>query len=210
MINSVSSAASLYRSVSSAMRPAINNPHTQTPANTSFGDAVSVTLSPAAEGVQKLGSDFKRLTLDPAYHLQQAEVGLKDLMARLGIPENTDIQIEVQENGEISVDGDHPLMSQLAESLNGDDADPFLRSSFIFARNGTIMSHIGVAADLAANGASESPGKADHYHDWVRSVAANAQSSSMSVSMSGGALSASLVDRNGTAYDAESGLTLPA
>ncbi|MEH6495650.1 MAG: hypothetical protein V7740_07915, partial [Pseudomonas marincola] len=183
MINSVSSAASLYRSVSAAVTPATSAAQTQVPVKNGFGEAVSVALSPAAEGVQKLGSDFTRLTLDPAYHLQQAEVGLKDLIARLGIPENTDIQIEVQENGDISVDGDHPLMAQLAESLNGDAADPFLRSAFILARNGSIMSHIGAAADLAANGASESPGKADHYYDWVRSVAANAQSSTMSVSM---------------------------
>mgnify|MGYP000608809971 CR=1 FL=1 len=208
MINSVSNAASLYRSVSAAVTPAINIAQTQAPVKNGFGEAVSVNLSPAAEGAQKLDSDFKRLTLDPAYHLQQAEVGLKDLMARLGIPENTDIQIEIKENGEISVDGDHPLMLQLTESLNGDDADPFLRSSFIFARNGTIMSHIGTAADLAANGASENPGKADHYYDWVRSVAANAQSSSMSVFMSGGALSAFLTDLNGR-HDADGGTTLP-
>ncbi|OUR78459.1 hypothetical protein A9Q83_07450 [Alphaproteobacteria bacterium 46_93_T64] len=182
----------------------------QTQPSATEGDAVLVTLSPAAEGAKKLLSEFPRLSLDPAVHMQKAEVALKDLMARLGIPENTDVQIEVQPDGKINVEGDHPLISQIEESLNGEEADQELRSALIFAHNGSIISHIGKAVEMAMRGADERSGMMESYHNWVRNVANEAKGSSFAVNFSNGELTGSLVGRNGQAFNPGEGLTLPA
>ena len=210
MISPTHSAASLFQTGYSSVGQVGNMAQPQAQEKSGYGDAVTVTLSPAAESAQKLGSVIPRFTIDPEFHMQRAEVALKDLMARLGIPESTEIQIEVQADGDISATGDHPLVSQIEETLNGEGADQYLRSALIFARNGSIMMRIGEASELASNGADKRPDMTEYYFDWVKSVASHAQNSSYSANFSNDRLTGFLVNHTGNTQEALSELSLPA
>ncbi len=129
-------------------------------------------------------------------------------MARLGIPENTEVQINIRNDGTFTVDGEHPLMSQIEEKLN-DGTERELRNALIGAHNGSVIMHIGEAVEIAMKGADANPSKTDFYYDWVRNVANGAKNSSYDVTLNGGELSASLVDKSGKPYDIGSGLVLP-
>jgi len=211
MINSTNNNVSIYPTAYASTGQATKPIPTQPQASSAYGDAVTVTLSPAAESAKTLSSLASELTMDSAVHMQRAEVELKEFMSRLGMSADTDIEIEVRNDGTISVEGDHPLMYKIEEGLNsGEEGSRDLRNALIGAHNGSVITHIGKAAEMASRGADANPSMMETYYGWVKNVANEVKNSSFAVNFSNGELTGSLVGRNGQAFNPGDGLTLPA
>ncbi|MEH6495649.1 MAG: hypothetical protein V7740_07910 [Pseudomonas marincola] len=211
MINSTQNNTSIYPTAYAATGQAVEKAPTQPQTSSPYGEAVTVSLSPAAEGAKTLASMALEITIDPAVHMERAQVELKAMMARLGMSADTDIDIEILNDGTISVEGDHPLVSKMEEDLNaGDPQARKLRNALIGAHTGSVMVHIGEAVSLAMQGADDNPSMMETYYGWVKTVADTAKNSSFHASFSNGEISGSLVGSDGKAYSPGDGLTLPA
>lgn len=173
-------------------------------------DAVVVDVSENAQTANRLLRDLAPLDANPAPHLKAAETRLKELMQDLGIPETTKVNISVTKEGTFTVEGEHPLFSQIEEKLN-DGSERELSNSLKGAHNGSIMMRIGTAIELAMQGADANSNMTDTYYSWVKNtVAAQAISMGYEATFNGGTLSGTLIDSKGVAVAYNEGLSLPA
>lgn len=171
-------------------------------------EPVIVELSNQARETQKLLSDLPPLIFDPAVQMQNAENRLKELMRELAIPEGSKVEITSRPDGTFSVEGDHPLLSKIEQSLN-DGNERELRNSLIGAHTGTMLQRIGSAIEQAMLGVDANPEKIDSYYGWVRAIANEAKAMDFAFSLESGSLEGSLINNQGQRIAANQNLNLP-
>ncbi|MEP3248453.1 MAG: hypothetical protein ABJN40_22355 [Sneathiella sp.] len=173
--------------------------------------AVTVEVSEAGKQMSSLLENIPNFSLDPAFHLKNAESQLKDLMSKFGISAETEVSIKSKGDGTYTVSGDHPLMGEVEKMINSDDpAVRDLRNSLAGAHTGSVLQRIAAAQEVAVNAADANPAKADMYYSWLVNTAKSASNMGFSMSMSNGEMTGTLIDREGNAVAANEGLTLPA
>ncbi|MBL4906565.1 MAG: hypothetical protein JKX94_03860 [Sneathiella sp.] len=211
MINDISASNSIYSTQAvSQVYSAASAPPENTDIKETESEAVTVDLSENAKAANKVISELVPLSLDPAIHLQKAENRLKELMTKLGIPETTEVDIQIDATGSFKVAGDHPLLSKIEEQLN-DGSERELSNHLKSAHNGSIIQRIGAAVEMAMQGADANPAMTDTYYGWVKNtVAAQAKSMGYSATFNNGTLSGSLINAEGKRIALNEGLTLPA
>jgi|GEM_PF-2496705 len=210
MINSVSGNNSVYSA--QAVTQAYNN-NSQSAAEARktdpYGDAVQVEVSEGAKTVKEALESLGPISLDPAIHLQKAETRLKELMAELGMPENSEIKITTNSDGSLVVEGDHALTAVIEERLN-DGTERELSNALISAHTGTVIQRIAAAVEMASAAAEKDPQNADTYYNWVRdTVNPSATSMGFEVNFTNGTISGSLLNSQGQKVAVNDGLTLP-
>lgn len=208
MIENVSGGNTVYAAKAATQSYQTTAPEKkETPDNR--GEAVIVDVSENATKAKKLITELGPITLDPAVHLQKAEIRLKELMNDWGIPETTDMEIHRNKDGTFKISGDHPLLVKIEESLN-DGSERELANSFTAAHSGSIITRIGEAVGMAMRGADQNPAMTDTYYNWVKNtVAAEAKSMDYAMTFSNGNLSGSLVNSEGVKIAIGEGLSLP-
>lgn len=210
MINSVGGHNPVYAAQSVSQAYSNNTRGAEsTPKTDPYGDAVLVDLSEEAKTVRKSLSDISSITLDPAVHLDRAEARLKELMAELGIPETSEVNITVNSDGSFEVEGEHALTTVIEERLN-EGSERELSNAIKGAHNGSVIQRIGAAVEIASNAAANDPMNADTYYNWVRNtVNPSATSMGYEVTFANGTLSGSLVNSEGQKVAVGDSLTLP-
>ncbi|MEH6405068.1 MAG: hypothetical protein V7750_16950 [Sneathiella sp.] len=174
-----------------------------------YGDAVQVDVSEGAKTVRKTLDDVSMIRLDPVFHMDKAETRLKELMAELGMPENTEVKITTNSDGSFEVEGDHALTAVIEEKLN-DGTERVLSNALKAAHTGTVIQRIAAAVEMASNAAAKDPMNSDAYYNWVRdTVNPSATSMAFEVNFANGTLSGSLLNSEGQKVAVSDGLTLP-
>ena len=173
--------------------------------------AVTVEISETARTVSSLLEGIESFNLDPEFHLKNAEGQLKTLLSKFGISSSEDVLIETKGDGSYTLKGEHPLLTEVEKLINSDDKSARdLRNSLAGAYNGSVLQHIGKATEMAMAGADANPSKTDAYYNWIVTVSKSTKGMGFAMTLENGALSGSLVDRQGKAFAAGEGLTLPA
>lgn len=95
---------------------------------------------------------------------RRAEDGLKAAMQQLGIPSNSKVSINLNNDGAISVTGGGNKNAEL-EAIVNNNMD--LRNSIVAAQNSAYMGRIGDAVSQAQNAMNANPSKADYYNNWL-------------------------------------------
>ncbi len=208
MINEINSANTLFATSRATAAYSATPPVEPPSASENETPAVEVELSEKAQKTKTLLENIPRLSLDPAVHIANAEKQFKDLMNRMGIPADTEFEIEANRDGSFTVTGDNPRLKEIEEKIN-DGSERELRNSLVGAHTGSIIQRIGAAVEKAMTAADANPGMTDTYYDWVLSVANGAKSMGFSMTYADGSLSGSLVNGKGEAVAAAEGLTLP-
>jgi len=170
--------------------------------------AVEVSISPAGRNVGNLVADWGPLIIDPAVHMARAETALREVMAGLGIPASTGVEIRSNGDGSFRVEADHPKAAELEAMINSGDARE-LRNGLIGAHTGTVVQRIASATVMAAEGAERNPGQAERYNAWVQSVASEAATMGFDFLFDGDRLTGSLVSAGNRLASAAAGLALP-
>ncbi len=170
----------------------------------------TVEISETGKSVSRLLNEVSNFSLDPAFHLANAETQLKEIMARFGIPETEDVSIKSTGDGRYTVSGDHPLLGEVENLVNSDDPSVRdLRNSLAGAHTGATLQRIAAAAEMAMKGADANPAKTEQYYNWILTVANGAKNMDYDITLQNGELSGSLIDGEGKRIAAASGLTLP-
>ncbi len=191
-----------------AYKAATQNPVS---ANPPRDPATTVEVSEAAKTVSSILQELPEFNLNPEFHLRNAQGQLKTLLSQFGISSGEEVRIETTGDGQYSLSGKHPLLSEVEKLLNSDDrAVAELRNSLAGAYNGSIIQHIGKAVEMAMAGADANPARTETYYNWIVSVSKGTKNMQFAVTMSNGELTGSLQDRNGKAFVAGEGLKLPA
>lgn len=207
MIQDVTNSTSVIQSkqVAAAYTKSAPSP---TPVNSD--PAVIVEVSKAGQTISSILEDLPAFNLDPAFHLNNAEGQLKTLLSKFGISSSEDVSIETNGDGNYTLKGEHPLLSEVEKLINSDDMSARdLRNSLAGAYNGSIIQHIGKAAEMAMAGADANPSQTDTYYNWIVTVSKSTAGMGYAMSFENGELNGSLVDRQGKSFAAGEGLTLP-
>ncbi len=210
MINDVTQSSSLYQvqRANNAYSNAAAEKSTSVEARQEPKDTVEI--SETGKSVSKLLDEISNFSLDPAYHLANAETQLKEVLARFGIPATEDVSIQSTGDGRYTVSGDHPLLGEVEKLINsGDPSVMDLRNSLAGAHTGATLQRIVAAMEMAMAGSEANPGKAELYGNWILTVANGAKNMDYAMTFKNGELSGSLVDGEGKRIAARDGLTLP-
>lgn len=159
----------------------------------------SATGIPLSAGAEEL------LDLDAAR--ARAEAGLKEMMQGLGISGDLDFEITVRNDGYVEVTSDHPRAAEIEEAIN---SDPELRNNLVSVHAISTTLRVATAMSQAMEAARNDEAKAETYFNWVRGIAEQTAGTGHAFSMSGGRLTASLVDAAGNRFGVAENLTLPA
>ncbi len=188
MIGTATSAArnayATMTATTSASKTNASAAQTQTGASDS---ATEVSLSPGGKLLSSLPTSF----MDPKYHMANAEKRLNELMAEMGIPPGTDIDMHVSNSGRITVSGDSEKLAELEKMLN-DGSEMDLRNSLIGAHSASIMHECAMAAQQTSRRAEANPQAAETIWTQLIAQAERIGRQSADFSFSGGKLSGSL------------------
>lgn len=174
-------------------------------------EAVKVSVSDHAKKAYETSKSLPDLVieLNPEVHKKNAAARLQVVMAELGIPADTQIDIKTSNSGKITVTADHPKAEELEKMLN-DGTEMELRNSLIGAHTSAIIQRIGKAMEMAKNAADADPSRLNEFYQWVLSVADHAKGLSGNYTYNQGEVTGGLVRANGTALAIDEGLNLPA
>lgn len=159
----------------------------------------SATGIPLSAGAEDL------LDLDAAR--ARAETGLKEMMQGLGISGDLDFEITVRNDGYVEVTSEHPRADEIEEAIN---SDPELRNNLVSVHAISTTLRVATAMSQAMEAARNDEANAETYFNWVRGIAEQTAGTGHAFSMSGGSLTASLVDAAGNRFGVAENLTLPA
>lgn len=184
-----------------------------TPGSTGTGrsghEGDSVTLSDTAREILTLRTpDGREIEVRPLTGLRvitpqsarlEAEAGLQQVMADLGIEDDLEFAIRSRDDGTLAVSGGHPRAAEIEAAIND---DPALRKTLRelhmtsrFAYEGPLMREaIEAARDLEEVSPGSDPFAA------TRALRERMQDSSYTLTMTGGVLSTAFVDPAGNRF----------
>ena len=189
MIGTVTSAARNAYAITTATTGSskANSSPAQTETSASR-DAVKVDLSPGG----LLISDLE-IILDPKVHMANAEKRLNELMAEMGIPPGTDVDIHLSNSGQFTVRGDNEKLAELQDRLN-DGSEMELRNSLVGAQSSTIIQRIAAASQRTQSQVQASPQNTEALWNQMLAEADRIKALDVDFAFSGGTLAGSLAD----------------
>ena len=156
---------------------------------TATDDATTLDLSPGAQLLASLPS----FSLDPKVHMANAEKRLGELMRQMGIPPDTDIDINVSSSGQITVSGDNDKLAELQTMLN-DGTEMDLRNSLIATQTCATIQRIAAATQETQAKVEANPADIEALWNQMLADAEGIKSQSVDFSFSGGSLTGTFSD----------------
>ena len=167
----------------------------------------SVTLSEAAQTIVRLrdGTEALPIPLDklklitPQGQRSEAEAGIRQMMADLGIEGDLEFSAKQREDDSMAVTSDDPRAAEIETAING---DPALRRAL---RNMRMSSKIGYEFPAmremfeASRAAEDKPFAADLFGN-VRSARERTEAASYAFTMTGDVLTTAFVDPSGARF----------
>ena len=186
MIGSVTAASQTAYANSTASTRTVSASEART-ASTQQSDKIDISLPAASLAT------LPEFSLDPRVHMARAETQLNELMAKLGIPPTTEVNIHLSNSGQFTVEGDHKKLAELEKMLN-DGSEMELRNSLVGAHTSSIIQRIAAASQATQKQVAANPQSAEMLWNQMLAEADRIKNQSADFRFSSGALSGASAD----------------